>query len=228
MLRKEAISSELLERIISLQKEDLFKDYILAGGTALALQTGYRNSIDIDLFSFEKQYNEVYVNYFRDNYKEVKVDYDVSGILNMIVDNVKTDVCNIRGKLLENPIREQGIVMFGLNDISAMKMSAICGRKRAKDYADIAYLLSNGMNLENMFELYKKKYDEKDIFNVKKALAEFIKVNPYEWETVKVHDRKFYISNVPGIIKNELERYNKKIGMGKNNKKKKNGYDYDI
>ena len=225
MLQKEAISSELFERIVSLQKEDLFKDYILAGGTALALQTGYRNSIDIDLFSFKKQYNEIYINYFKDNYKEVKIDYDVPGILNMIVDNIKTDVCNIRGRLLENPKQEEGIIMFGINDISAMKMSAICGRKRAKDYADITYLLSNGIDLENMFELYKKKYDEKDIFNVKKALTEFNKVNPYEWEIVKVYDKNFYISNIPRIIKEELEKYNKKIGIKPG--KKKNRPDYD-
>jgi len=42
MLWKNTLEPELLERIIHYQNENIFKDYILAGGTALALQTGYR------------------------------------------------------------------------------------------------------------------------------------------------------------------------------------------
>ena len=48
MLRKEAVLPEILNMIKDIQKEDLFKNYILAGGTALALQLGHRTSEDID------------------------------------------------------------------------------------------------------------------------------------------------------------------------------------
>jgi predicted nucleotidyltransferase component of viral defense system len=215
MLQKETVSFELLERIKFLQKDDLFKNYYLAGGTALALQTGFRTSVDIDLFSFDKQDNELYINFFKDNFNEVKIDNNQPGILNMIIDDIKTDVCNIRGKIIGAPLREEGIVLFDIIDISAMKLSAICGRKRAKDYIDIAYLLSNKISLEKMFEYYMNKYQEKDIINIKKALAECNKVNPYEWEKVNIIDKKFFVSNVPGIIKEELSKYNKKHGIGK-------------
>lgn len=215
MLRKEAIKPELFERIIFLQKNELFKDYILAGGTALALQTGFRDSIDIDLFAFRKQNNEIILDFFKENFKDVKVDCNEGNILNLFVDDIKTDCCGIRGKLLETPIREENIVMFGINDISAMKLSAISSRKRAKDYIDIAYLLANGISLENMFEFYKSKYDETDILHVKKSLLEYNRINPYEWENVKILDREFYVSNVPGIIKDEVEKYNKKYGISR-------------
>lgn len=230
MLRKEAVPLELFERIILLQKNELFKDYILAGGTALALQTGYRNSIDIDLFTFKKQDNELFLNYFRNNFKDINIDNNTPGILNLVVDNVITDICNIRGNILEAPKKEDGITMFGLSDISAMKLSTICDRKRAKDYTDIAYLLENGIRLEDMFELYKKKYDEKDIFRVKKALLEYNMVNPYEWEKVKLLDKNFLVSNVPRIIKDELEKYNKKYVFNRKKTfgfKKKEDPDYD-
>jgi hypothetical protein len=38
---------ELLRQIMS---EERFSDFNLVGGTALALQIGHRNSVDIDLF----------------------------------------------------------------------------------------------------------------------------------------------------------------------------------
>ena len=55
MLWKDTVSPELLAMTVAIQAEPLFKDYILAGGTALALQLGHRQSIDIDLFTFTKQ-----------------------------------------------------------------------------------------------------------------------------------------------------------------------------
>lgn len=34
-------------------KDEFFKNFILVGGTSLALQLGHRNSVDIDLFGNE-------------------------------------------------------------------------------------------------------------------------------------------------------------------------------
>lgn len=50
MLRTETVSSECLELLNFIMKSEVFSDFILVGGTALALQLGHRNSIDLDLF----------------------------------------------------------------------------------------------------------------------------------------------------------------------------------
>ena len=50
MLQRQTVSSQLLgllERLMAIQE---FGDLRLVGGTALALQIGHRNSVDIDLF----------------------------------------------------------------------------------------------------------------------------------------------------------------------------------
>ncbi len=54
MLRKEAVSPELLEGLKTLMKLKSLKNHRLVGGTALALQIGHRISVDIDLFSDKK------------------------------------------------------------------------------------------------------------------------------------------------------------------------------
>jgi len=51
MLQKKAVRSNTLELIRSLQSDEFFNDFYLVGGTALALQIGHRESIDIDLFT---------------------------------------------------------------------------------------------------------------------------------------------------------------------------------
>jgi len=51
MLFKNTINTSSLELLKGLQSEKLLKDFYLAGGTSLALQTGHRKSIDLDLFT---------------------------------------------------------------------------------------------------------------------------------------------------------------------------------
>ena len=60
MLRKETISTELLEVLKSLMEMPILKNHRLVGGTSLALQIGHRISIDIDLFSEKKKQLQCY------------------------------------------------------------------------------------------------------------------------------------------------------------------------
>lgn len=49
MLHKESVSKKLLECLNRIMQESIFDEFVLVGGTALALKLGHRNSIDIDL-----------------------------------------------------------------------------------------------------------------------------------------------------------------------------------
>lgn len=50
MLQYKTISPATLELLRALQRIDYLKEMRLVGGTALALQTGHRISVDLDLF----------------------------------------------------------------------------------------------------------------------------------------------------------------------------------
>jgi predicted nucleotidyltransferase component of viral defense system len=214
MLWKNTVSPALLTMVAIIQNNPLFKDYILAGGTALSLQLGHRQSIDIDLFTINKQNNHSLLEYFRDNFNNIEILYNDTSILQIIVNNIKIDMVYVKGKLLETPVTDDGITLFGTKDIAAMKLLAITDRKKPKDYIDIAYLLKD-MPLETMFEQYRQKYGVTDITNVKKALAEVNYVNPYDWQKVKMIKDDLFVSDVPSIIKAELLKYNTKHGIGR-------------
>ena len=50
MLQTETVSPELLELLNKIMNDNFFLNFILVGGTSLALQLGHRNSVDIDMF----------------------------------------------------------------------------------------------------------------------------------------------------------------------------------
>ncbi len=50
MLYTQTVNPQLLVILNELMAQALLRDYLLVGGTSLALQIGHRNSIDIDLF----------------------------------------------------------------------------------------------------------------------------------------------------------------------------------
>ena len=51
-LHYEAAPAPLIDLLRKLMAEDFLSPFCLVGGTALALQLGYRISVDIDLFTF--------------------------------------------------------------------------------------------------------------------------------------------------------------------------------
>jgi hypothetical protein len=67
-----------------------------------------------------------------------------------------------------------------------MKLAAIANSgERAKDFVDVYYLLKE-MPLNDMFEYYKKKYNQNDIVHVKRSLISFEDVPENNWKTVNL------------------------------------------
>ncbi|MDR0312715.1 MAG: nucleotidyl transferase AbiEii/AbiGii toxin family protein [Treponema sp.] len=54
MFKKEAVPEKMLNLIKDLQGMESLKDYMLAGGTALAIHLNHRTSTDVDLFSYKE------------------------------------------------------------------------------------------------------------------------------------------------------------------------------
>ena len=214
MLWKNTVTPELLSILEKLQENELFKDYILAGGTALALQIGHRRSDDIDLFTTNVQDNEKCLKYFFANYDNVDIINNNKNILQIMIGEQKIDLLSVKGIMIESPLIEDNLKMFNLKDIIGMKLLAIQDRKKAKDYVDIVYLLKE-MTLEEMFNIYKIKYKTDNIYNVKSSLMDSRMVNPYTWSEIKMIRNEIFLSDIPRILEMEIKEYNKKYGIGK-------------
>lgn len=111
--------------------EKLFENYFLVGETALALQIGHRNSIDIDLFGNSEINPNQFINKL-DEFGKVIINQSTKNILITKIKGVKVDFVNYKYPLLSNPIDVDSIRMLSKTDIAAMKLNAIAGRGSKK------------------------------------------------------------------------------------------------
>lgn len=82
-----AATFALLQQLQSLQQ---LQNFYLVGGTALTLQLGHRNSIDLDLFSINNFDDVQLLDFLKSKY-EVDVVYQKSNTIICIINKVKVD-----------------------------------------------------------------------------------------------------------------------------------------
>src|SRR5690554_1066799 len=140
MLQTQTVVPNLLELLKKIMNEKLFENYFLVGETALALQIGHRNSIDIDLFGDNEISEDEFINKLGE-FGKVIVTQSTKNILIAKIEGVKVDFVNYVYPLLFNPIQVDSIRMLSKADIAAMKLNAIAGRGSKKDFIDLYFLL---------------------------------------------------------------------------------------
>ncbi len=171
MLHTQTVNPELLELLKKIMSDDLFTDFNLVGGTALALQIGHRNSVDIDLFGNCFIDEDKFISKI-ENLGSFEILKRSKNIIISTINSVKTDFVNYKYPLLEKPNIIEGIRFVSKKDIAAMKLSAIIGRGTKKDFIDLFYLL-NEFSLKDMITFYEKKFHDGSVFMVVKSLIYF-------------------------------------------------------
>jgi len=137
------------------------KDYILTGGTAIALHLGHRRSIDFDLFTFKKIERKSIKNYLVDK------KYPVEQLLYEEEDQIHFLVQGIKITFFRYPFRIEDLVDFDgiiripeLLSLAAMKAHALGGRGKWKDYVDLYFLARHGFSLRMIIEKAEALFGE--------------------------------------------------------------------
>lgn len=197
MLHLEAVYPGTLDLLRALMAREELNPFALAGGTALALQIGHRISVDLDLFGRHPFDPEELLS----TYAEIG-DYQLlsqsKNVLVVSLRGIKVDVVNYRYGLLE-PVRQiDNLRLLSLPDITAMKLAAITGRGRKRDFIDLFFLLKT-YSLTEMMEFYRRKFPDGSEFLVVKSLAYFedaeedgdsVLLKEADWQLVKSTIRK--------------------------------------
>jgi len=169
MLFKAAVKESTLELLTKLMQDACLANFILVGGTALALQIGHRDSIDIHLFS-QEPFNESDVfDHLQGSYNFI-ADFIDRNILKGEVQGVKVDLITHKYPNVGSVLELDGIRMASKSDIAAMKLNAIVrDGSRIKDFIDIAYL-SSFLSFYEMQQAYVSKYANSNPEMISKAL----------------------------------------------------------
>jgi predicted nucleotidyltransferase component of viral defense system len=171
MLHTKAIEPVALELLNTLMMQDYLRDFVLVGGTALALQIGHRKSDDLDLFTIHDFNSDVLLTNLLNAF-EVTIRMQTPQALITAIKNIKVDFIRFNYHFIRPIKKEAGIRFLDIEDIAAMKLDAITGRGSKKDFYDLYFLLQN-YNLEALLGFYKEKYPQQTTFHVVRSISYF-------------------------------------------------------
>ena len=159
MLSIQTVQPDTLELLKAISAQPEVKELRLVGGTALALQYGHRQSVDLDFFGKLPEDKDELIDVVR-RVGDVKVLNRSKIILQMVVNQVKVDFVDYsRYPWIDEPILGDGFVLASDKDIAAMKINAIMGRGTRKDFIDL-YVLLQHYSLTQIMDFYRQKYPE--------------------------------------------------------------------
>ena len=150
----DTVSAPLLSILRKLMASEVFKDFRLVGGTALALQRGHRRSVDIDLFT-DMDYADMPIAAMREYLEKEFPIHKGTESMNMPANGyhiflsegqeppIKVDFFYTEPFIFP-AIEEDGLRIADQKEIAAMKLGVIGNQiYRQKDYWDVHDLLED-------------------------------------------------------------------------------------
>lgn len=170
---EQSVSHETRLVLEKIARVNLVRNFYLGGGTALAIQLGHRESIDLDWFSQAKFSNSA-IKEELSRLGKLEIMGEEDGTVNAILDGVKVSFLRYRYPLVFPLIDLDGFKLADERDIAAMKIDAASSRGSKKDFIDIYFLLKK-YSLEHLIDIFRKKYEGIDYnkLHILKSLVYF-------------------------------------------------------
>lgn len=208
MLSYQTVESHTLELLRKLSKEAFLSEARLVGGTALALQYGHRNSVDLDFFGKIEIDDEILKERLADM-GSLSVIKESSNIKIYLINDIKVDFVNYKYVWIDSAIEVDDLHLASPKDIAAMKINAIEGRGTKKDFIDMYFLLQH-YSLQEIFGFYAEKYPENSIFRALMSLSYFedaeTQFMPQMFIDVEWEDIKLFIENKVNVFAQKADR----------------------
>ncbi|MCD4698631.1 MAG: nucleotidyl transferase AbiEii/AbiGii toxin family protein [Bacteroidales bacterium] len=202
MLQTRTIEPATLGLLKKLMSVPYLDQFYLVGGTALALQLGHRMSVDIDLFTINNFDSYELIETLNKEY-EISIESESANMLITYINNIKVDFVKMGYPLLYKPILSDNIRMLEIRDIAAMKLKAIMQRGSKKGFFDIYFFLQQ-MTLESLLQLFKKKFEQYELFYIIKSLTYFNDAENYADPIV--FDKNVTWAKVKSLIYKEVKK----------------------
>lgn len=164
MLQTQTIEPGTFSILKRLMQVPALEDFDLVGGTALSLLFGHRMSVDLDLFSPTPFENQEVATDLTTEFGDSFVWEDTHARFGIFcyIGGVKVDIVRNPHPLIGERQIVDGIRMFSLEDLMAMKIQAILGRGQKKDFWDIAELLHH-FSVTDFISAHQKKYPNQQL-----------------------------------------------------------------
>jgi len=182
MLHTETVEPGTLSLLKKLMAIQSLKQFSLVGGTAMSLRYGHRSSVDLDLFLHEKFDFKSIENELKNVFGSA-FNFE-SGHKNIgifcYIQKIKVDIVYFPHQPIEAIEEVDNIRMYSDADISAMKIQAILGRAKKKDFWDLHELLRH-YTLQQLMDWHKQKYPSQMLaISIPNAITYFVEAEESE------------------------------------------------
>lgn len=196
MLHTKTVEPRTLSLLKKLMELPSLQPFSLVGETALSLRYGHRSSVDLDLF-FHEKFDHAGIE--EELIREFGPDFDYeSGHKNFgifcNINQIKVDIVYSPHQPIAAIETVNNIRMYSSADIAAMKIQAIFGRAKKKDFWDLYELLQH-YSLQQLIDWHKQKYPSQMLaISIPNAITYFVEADESEtpvsfkkqtWESVK-------------------------------------------
>lgn len=184
----------------------------LGGGTAVALHLGHRKSVDFDWFAGKALGDVlVFAAWLQARGVLLAIEGTGPGTLTGRVRSVPVSVLEYPYPLIGEIVAwgERGFGVASLDDLAAMKLSAIAQRGAKKDFLDIYALVTQHRPLTELLDAYRRKFGIADVAHVLYGLTYFDDADRQPmprtlwdvgWRTVKSSIREWTRSTAEGTV----------------------------
>lgn len=129
---------EVLKRLKPIIKT---RRFILAGGTAAAIQIGHRISEDLDFFTIQSFSTDRIIHEINQQKLKFLLLKEEKDTLSGIAGNTKISLFSYPYPFIEKRIIWQGISAASMVDVASMKVIAISQRGAKRDFVDLFFIL---------------------------------------------------------------------------------------
>ena len=195
-IKLEVLPQNQLKLFTAIAERDWISDFYLAGGTALALQLGHRQSIDFDYFSTTSLNREL-IKVNLSDLGTMELFSEDKDTINAGIDNIRMSFFTYDVPILGDFLKYKKLQIAPMLDIALMKLTAISGRGSKKDFIDLYFLLEH-YDLSYLFKKFETKFGKKttNFYHLLKSLVYFddaenqpspVMIKSISWTEVKQH-----------------------------------------
>lgn len=187
-------------------------EFVLAGGTAIMLQIGHRQSYDFDCFTKKTlEHDQILRKAKRIFGQQIEPHIRTHEMLSLKTPNlVEVTFVSHPFPFLKDPILSNSIPLFHLDDLAANKAYVVGRRPAWRDYVDLFILFKWDLyTIKSLIELAERKFTGE--FSAKLFLEQLTYFSDINIVPVKFIKISYTPEEIKSFLENQVTAYLKKL-----------------
>lgn len=205
-IHPEVLTEDRRKLLLSLFELRELSDFYLAGGTALALLIGHRESEDLALFT-NAEFKSNLIQFIKSPFSVLSL-HDNS--IEIILSKTKVMFFYFGFESYKSKLNIKGLRLADPIDIGLMKLLALQGRSTRKDIVDLYFIHKEIIPLDELFDIFEVQYPKLS-FNSYESLKSLVNSDDFAKEPMPVMLEKISWNLCLHTVEEEIKKHFTKL-----------------